>query len=111
MDDMRNQMRILEENNSQYLEKIFAMEEQNKKITAFRSQIENYKKQIQQLHEQGLNDEMKMKKLEYEFKDIAEACRILRDEKEVLKFEYQRLKESHEQLAISAQAFEQTKQG
>ena len=111
MDDLRNQMRSLEEDNSKYLERIFQMEEEVKKIALLRSQIDGYKKQIQQLHEQTLGDEMKIKKLEYEYKDVEETCRMLRTEKEQLRSEYRRLRDSHEQLAISAQAFEQTKQG
>lgn len=69
-----------------------------------------YKKQIQELHEQILNDEMKMKKLEYEYKGVEETCSAVRSEKERIQLEYERLKESYEQLNINARVFESAKQ-
>ncbi len=96
MADLRKQIKSLEENNTNYLEKILIMEEEVKKIATFKSQIEMYKKQIQELHEQRLSDEMKMKKLEYEYKSAEEACNLLRSEKEKMQAEYFLLKSSAE---------------
>ena len=71
-----------------------------------------YKKKIQELHEQVLNDEMKSKKLEYEHKGSEEAHikvqNNLRAEKDRIQSELDRLKEAHEQLIINSQIFNST---
>ena len=110
MADLKKQMKSLEENNTKYLEKILNMEEEVKRINTLKSQIDMYKKQIQELHEQILGDEMKMKKLEYEYRGVEETCATIRHEKERIQVEYERLKESYEQLTINAHAFESAKQ-
>jgi hypothetical protein len=58
-----------------------------KKISTFKSQVEMYKKQIQELHEKMLNDEIRMKKLEFELKTTEELCRSLSNEKSRLEME------------------------
>lgn len=71
-----------------------------------------YKKKVQELHEQVLNDEMKFKKLEYEYKAIEEehvqSANILRADKNRFQHELDRLKETHEQLVINSQTFNST---
>jgi hypothetical protein len=131
MCDLKQQMREMEKNNTRYLEQIIQLEEvwsdlfvyflficlqlnknfkDVKKISTLKSQIEMYKKQIQEFHEKILNDEMKMKKLQYEYKSIEESHlqteNNLRIEKERIQSEYQRLKETHEQLLVNSQAFQ-----
>lgn len=103
MADLKTQMKQMEDNNSRYLEKIIQLEEDAKKITTLKSQIDLYKKQIQELHEQVLNDEMKMKKLEYEYKSIEEINSNLRSDKQKIQNDYVRLKELNEQLTMNAQ--------
>ena len=68
------------------------------------------KKQIQELHEQILNNEMQMKKLEYEYKSVQEKCMDLGNDRDRLQLEYDRLKESYETMSINAHAIENTKQ-
>ncbi len=69
-----------------------------------------YKKQIQELHEKVLADEMKMKKLEYEYKGVEErhmqTQQLMRVEKERIQLELEHLKESHEQLVVNSQIFQ-----
>lgn len=67
-----------------------------------------YKKQIQELHEQMLNDEMKSKKLEYEYKSVEEKCNILKSEKERMQLEYERLKESFDKINSNSTLFEES---
>ena len=69
-----------------------------------KSQIDMYKKQMQELHEQILSDETKMKKLEYEYKGVEETCNNLRQEKDKLQSEYERLKDTHDQMTSSVHA-------
>ena len=69
-----------------------------------------YKKKIQELHEQVLNDKIKSKKLEYEYKEIEDTHRIsesiLRSERDRIQNELGRLKETHELLLINSQTFQ-----
>lgn len=69
-----------------------------KKTNALRSQIDMYKKQIQELHEQMLNGEMKSKKLEYEYKSVEEQLSTLRVEKDRLQLDYERLKDNLDKI-------------
>jgi protein HOOK3 len=101
MADLKKQMKSQENNNAANLEKLFVMEEEVKKIATLKSQIDMYKKQIQELHEKILGDETKMKKMEYEYKDIEEACCNLKQEKEKIQSEYERLKDSHDKLEFN----------
>jgi uncharacterized protein (DUF3084 family) len=64
--------------------KILFFQKEAKKITTLKSQIDMYKKQIQELHEQVLNDEMEMKKLEYEHKSLEEINANLKIDKQTL---------------------------
>lgn len=88
MADLKRQMKGLEENNSSYLQKILSMEDDLRRMNAMKSQIDMYKKQIQELHEKMLNDEIKMKKLEYEYKSMEEMCHGLKMEKSRLQAEF-----------------------
>lgn len=112
MVDLKQQMKQQEENNTRYLEKIISLEEEVKKINTLRSQIDMYKKTIQELHEQILSDEMKSKKLEYEYKGVEEAHiqaeNNIRMERDRIQNELDRLKETYEQLVINSQTLHTT---
>jgi chromosome segregation ATPase len=111
MADLKKQIKISEENNTKYLEKIIILEEEVKKISTYKAQIENYKKQIQELHEKMLVDEMKIKKLEYEHKSAEDKSNELRQEKERLRSDYEHIKEMHQLLQLDAQLSQASKIG
>jgi chromosome segregation ATPase len=98
MSDFKNQMRLLEETNTQYMQTIIKMEEETKKIQALKNQIEMYKKQIQDLHENIRIQEMKVKKYELENKKLEERFLQEQNEKEQLVHEIDKLKETNEHL-------------
>ena len=112
MCDLKRQMKELEESNTRYLESMIGLEEEVRKITSLKSQIEMYKKRVQELHEQVVNDEMKFKKFEYECKSIeeghAQTVSNLRAERDRTNGELARLKEQHEQLVINSETFNGT---
>ena len=91
MADLRRQMKSQEENNAKYVERIVCMEEEvvRKQVT-LKSQIEMYKKQIQELHERVTSDETRVKSLEYELKGMEE-------EKQKWQADYERLKYKHDE--------------
>jgi hypothetical protein len=61
MADLRRQMKSQEENNAKYVERIVRMDEEVRKQVTLKTQIEMYKKQIQELHERVTSDEARMK--------------------------------------------------
>jgi len=98
MVDLKNQIKLLEESNTKYMESLIQMEEENKKITSLKSQIELYKKQMQELHEKLLIEEMKVKKIEFENKRLEERLSATQHEKESIFNELDKLKETNEEL-------------
>ena len=90
MADLRRQMKSQEENNAKYVERIVCMEEEVRKQVTLKSQIEMYKKQIQELHERVTSDETRVKSLEYELKGMEE-------EKQKWQSDYERLKYKHDE--------------
>lgn len=103
MADLRKQLKCMEEANTSYLEKILAMEEEVKRISTLKTQIDMYKRQIQELHEQVLADEMRMKKLEYEHRMVEESAQVVRNERDRLLSELERVKDWNEQLTMNEQ--------
>lgn len=80
-----------------------------KKITSFKSQIDLYKKQLQELHENLLGQEMKVKKYEYENKRYEERLLTIQQEKERLNNELNTLRETNEELQIKNAISSETK--
>ena len=99
MEDLRNQVRSLDEDNSRYSNKITMLEEEVRITDTLRSKEGSYKKQIKKLHEQSANDEIKIKKLECELKVSDDACRVLRNEK----LDSERLQNGHNSQLIQMQ--------
>ncbi len=108
MCDLKRQLTDLEESNTRYLEKMIGLEDEVRKMTSLKTQIDMYKKKVQELHENGLNDEMRFKKLEYEFKANEEQhmqmISEVRNERDRVQMEMERLKEQNEQLLLSSQS-------
>ena len=47
--DVKRQMKLLEEKNASFLEKTLNMEEELRKSSSVKNQLENYKRQVQEL--------------------------------------------------------------
>lgn len=73
---------------------------EGKKINSLKSQIDLYKKQVHELHENLLTQEMKVKKYEFENRRYEERLNIVSQEKERLTSELNSLKETNEELQI-----------
>ena len=73
------------------------LKKESKKITSLKSQIDLYKKQVQELHENLLTQELKLKKYEYENKRYEERLNCVNQDKERLLNE---LSETKEELQI-----------
>ncbi|XP_050531116.1 protein Hook homolog 3-like isoform X2 [Daktulosphaira vitifoliae] len=96
--DLKRQVKVLETKNIAYIQQNMELEQEIKKSSVWKSQLEIYKKQVTELH-QSLNDETnKSDKLEFETKKLIESMNTLKKEKDRLIVERDSLKESNEEL-------------
>ncbi|XP_074595681.1 protein Hook homolog 1-like isoform X2 [Brevipalpus obovatus] len=93
MVDLKRQMKQTTDQNYQLSKTNLELEEELKRFTAkSQSQLEMYKKQIQDLHQETLAHTHRADQLEFDFKRLSDECDILKEEKEKLSEENSRLK-------------------
>ncbi|XP_069694315.1 protein Hook homolog 3-like [Periplaneta americana] len=99
--DLKRQVKMLEDKNTDYMQQNMELEEELKKSGTWKPQLEMYKKQIAELH-QRLNEETKRAdKSDFECKKMQEKLNALQREKERLIIERDSLKETNEELKCS----------
>lgn len=101
MSDLKRQLKLLEEKNTSYMQTNIELEEDVKKMSAFKSQTELYKKQTQELRLQLADETRKANRAEFECKRLHEKLASLQTEKERLVAERDSLKEGLEELRCS----------
>ncbi|XP_077292324.1 hook microtubule tethering protein isoform X2 [Arctopsyche grandis] len=99
--DLKKQVKILEQKNVEYVQRSIEHEEDAKKCTVLKSQLEIYKKQVSDSHEKLDAEITKADKLEIENKKIATKASALQREKDSLLQERDTLKETCEELRCS----------
>lgn len=96
--DLRRQLKILEEKNTDYVQQNMELEEEIKKNSVIKSQLELYKKQVAEL-DHRLNEETKRgDKGEFECKNLQERLNAMQREIERLRVERDSLKEHNEEI-------------
>ncbi|XP_063219219.1 protein Hook homolog isoform X2 [Bacillus rossius redtenbacheri] len=99
--DLKRQIKILEEKNTDYVQQIMELEEEVKKSVTWKPHLEMYKLQNLELH-QKLSDETKRAdKFEFECKKLTERLSSVQRENERLIVERDMLRESNEELKCS----------
>lgn len=99
--DLKRQVKILEDKNSDYMQQNMELEEELKKSGTWKPQLELYKKQISELH-QRLNEETKKAdKSDFECRKMQEKLNAIQREKERLMVERDSLRETNEELKCS----------
>ncbi|XP_049514774.1 protein Hook homolog 3-like isoform X2 [Dermacentor silvarum] len=101
MSDLKRQLKLLEEKNTSYMQTNIELEEDVKKMAAFKSQADLYKKQTQELRLQLADETRKANRAEFEAKKLHEKLASLQTEKERLVAERDSLKEGLEDLRCS----------
>lgn len=96
--DLRRQVKLLEERSSDYLQQTVAQEEQIKKAAALKGQVELYKKEIEELHGKLDAEMMKSVKTEFELSNLNARCTALAREKDNLLNEREQLRELCDEL-------------
>ncbi|XP_072919175.1 protein Hook homolog 1 isoform X2 [Hemitrygon akajei] len=98
LNDLKRQMKLLEDKNMMYMQNVMSLEEELRKANAARAQLETYKKQVQELHNSLSGETRRADKLAFELKQIEEKHEALLKEKERLIIERDALKETNEEL-------------
>jgi len=99
--ELKRQLRKLDEKNAQYVHQNMELEEELKKLGPWKSQLELQKKQISEL-QLKLDEERKTAdKFELQFKNLQEKNETLNQEKERLMGERNKLTEANEELRFA----------
>ncbi|XP_039628562.1 protein Hook homolog 2-like isoform X2 [Polypterus senegalus] len=98
--DLRRQVRLLEERNTVYMQRTCELEEELRKANSARSQLEIYKKQIQELHSKHSSEAIKAEKWQFEYKNVHLKYEALLKEKERLMVDRDALRERIEDMCF-----------
>lgn len=96
--DLKRQVKHLEERNADYLQQNMHQEENVKKLSALKGQVELYKKEIQELHEKLDTELNKCVKIEFELNNANAKVTALQRENESLTVERDALLDQYDQL-------------
>ncbi|XP_045440506.1 protein Hook homolog 1 isoform X7 [Pipistrellus kuhlii] len=101
LNDLRKQVKTLQETNMMYMHNTVSLEEELKKANAARTQLETYKRQVQDLHSKLSSESKRADTLSFEMKRLEEKHEALLKEKERLIEQRDTLKETNEELRCS----------
>ncbi|XP_063284103.1 protein Hook homolog 1 [Pelobates fuscus] len=101
LNDLRRQVKSLEDTNLMYMHNTVSLEEELKKATAARAQLETYKRQVQDLHNKLSAESKRADNLAFELKRLEEKQDAVLKEKERLIVQRDALKETNEELRCS----------
>ncbi|XP_055709955.1 protein hook [Phlebotomus papatasi] len=96
--DLRKQVKMLEERSAEYLRQNIQHEEDSKKYSGLKGQVELYKKEIQELHLKLDTEISKSAKIEFELTNMEGNLSALQREKENLLIERDTLRETCDEL-------------
>lgn len=96
--DLKRQVKMLEERIADSLQQNVQQEENLKKNSTLKSQVELYKKEIEELHGKLDAEMMKSVKIEFELSNIGSKCTALQREKDTLLDERDALRETCDEL-------------
>lgn len=80
---MRKQMKTLEEKNEVYMQQTISLEEDSKRVSSLKAQVELYKTQIYDLHNKLMEAEKKSDKAEFDAQRATEKFQSMEAENQV----------------------------
>ncbi|KAK2168518.1 hypothetical protein LSH36_16g06021 [Paralvinella palmiformis] len=101
LSDLKGQLKILEEKNTAYMQTNMDLEEEVRKAQAYKSQLEMYKRQVQEYQIKAAEETKRADKAEFESKRHQEKLISIQKEKERLVEERDSLREMNEELQCS----------
>ncbi|KAK3913406.1 Protein Hook-like protein 3 [Frankliniella fusca] len=96
--DMKRQLKLLEDKNLELVQQTLQLEDEVKKSGTWRPQLEQYKKQVAELHSQLAEETKRADRAVFESRKAAEKLSAAQREKERLILERDTLKENNEEL-------------
>ncbi|GAB6028871.1 Protein Hook 3, variant 3 [Chamberlinius hualienensis] len=106
--DLKRQLKILEDKNTVYMQQNMELEEELKRNATMKTQLEMYKKQVQELHTKLSEETKRADKNEFEKKKLQEKLASTEREKTSLTAERDALKETIEELKLTQLFIEST---
>nr|AAH55648.1 Zgc:66419 [Danio rerio] len=91
-------VRLLEERNHVYMQRTCELEEEQRRATAIRSQLDSYKRQAHEMSAKHSAEAMKAEKWQFEYKNLNDKYETLLKEREKLISERDTLRETTEEL-------------
>uniref|UniRef100_A0A6I8N4X6 Hook microtubule tethering protein 1 n=1 Tax=Ornithorhynchus anatinus TaxID=9258 RepID=A0A6I8N4X6_ORNAN len=101
LQDLRQQVKTLQDTNMLYMQNMVSLEEELKKANAARAQLETHKRQIQELHAKLTGESKRADTLAFEMRRLEEKHEALLRERERLIIQRDTLKETNEELRCS----------
>ncbi|XP_062545844.1 protein hook [Armigeres subalbatus] len=108
--DLKKQIKMLEERSAEYLKQNLQHEEEAKKYSGLKGQVELYKKEIQDLHVKLDSEMSKTIKTEFEYNQVQAKLSVVQREKDHLLSERDVLRETCDELKCG-QAAEDSESG
>lgn len=99
--DLKRQVKLLEDRNAEYVQQNLHQEENVKKLSALKGQVELYKKEIQELHSRLDTEMNKSVKTEFDLSNANAKITSFQREKEILTAERDCLLDTCDQLRCS----------
>ncbi|XP_075249122.1 protein Hook homolog 3-like isoform X3 [Convolutriloba macropyga] len=100
MGDLKRQMKMLEEKNLSYMQNNLQLEEETKKLTTLRQQVENYRLQMQKLESELMRESKRADRAQFDLDKKAEKVANLEAEIEKSRQEQQRLREEMDDMSL-----------
>jgi protein HOOK3 len=101
--DIRGQVKLLEDKNTSYMERTIELEDELKKANLARTQLDSSKRQVYDLQSKLSEETRRGDKAEFELKTQLEKMRTLQSEKQVLLAERDSLRDTNDELQVAAQ--------
>lgn len=96
--DMKRELKLLESKNLAYIQQNMELEEELKKCNTLKQQVDVYKKQAAELHDQLTEETKRADRLQYELKTSQDKLSAAIREKERLLIERDSLREANEEM-------------
>nr|ARR97151.1 protein Hook-like protein 3-like [Haliotis discus discus] len=103
MSDLRGQIKMLEEKNTKYMQEHLELQEDARKASSLKQQLEMYKIQTHELQSKLADEIKRADKAEFEFKRVQEKMVTLQSERDRIATERDSLKEMNEELKCTTQ--------
>jgi len=101
--DIRGQVKLLEDRNTSYMERTLVLEDELKKANVARTQLDASKRQVYDLQNKLSEESRRADKADFELRTQLEKMKTVQSEKQVLLAERDSLRDTNDELQVAAQ--------